>query len=92
MTSNVALGAVPALRAHPLPWLLDNDIPACLNTDVPLHLGTDLPAERQAAALLMGNDRQVLEAMEGMAQHHRFGGRLEARRPVPGPRAGQIKP
>ena len=92
VTSNVALGAVPALRAHPLPWLLDNDIPACLNTDVPLHLGTDLPAERQAAALLMGNDRQVLEAMEGMAQHHRFGGRLEARRPVPDPRAGQIKP
>ena len=52
----------------------------------------DARGERQAAALLMGNDRQVLEAMEGMAQHHRFGGRLEAPRPVPDPRAGQIKP
>lgn len=78
VASNVTLGAVPSLRSHPLPWLLDNDIPACLNTDVPLHLGTDLPTERRMAALLMNNDWQVLEAMEIMAQHHRFSGRQEA--------------
>jgi len=92
VTSNVALGAVPTLRSHPLPWLLDNGIPACLNTDVPMHLGTDLPAERQLAAQLMDNDWQALEAMEVMAQHHRFGGGLAAPSPVLDPRIGEVTP
>lgn len=72
ITSNVALGAVPSLQSHPLPWLLEHDVPACLNTDVPLHLGTGLAAERQAAALLVGNDVQVLDSMEASARLHRF--------------------
>jgi adenosine deaminase len=72
ITSNVTLGAVSSLQSHPLSWLLENDIPACLNTDVPLHLGTGLAAERQSAALLVGNDLQVLDSMEASARLHSF--------------------
>jgi adenosine deaminase len=72
VTSNVALGAVPSLQSHPLPLLLEYGIPTCLNTDVPLHLGTVLAAEWQSAARLVGEDQQVLDAMETSARLHCF--------------------
>lgn len=75
VTSNVALGAVPALESHPLPWFLENGIPACLNTDVPVHLGTSMETEWQAAAGLLGGDQRLLGAMSLSAGEKSFRGR-----------------
>jgi adenosine deaminase len=72
VTSNVALGAVPAPGSHPLPWLLEQGIPLSLNTDVPLHTGTELAAERQQAVRLIGGDWHVIDALEASARRHRF--------------------
>jgi adenosine deaminase len=71
VSSNVALGAVPVLESHPLPWFVENDIPVCLNTDIPLHLGTNLYMERRAVGLLV-KDQRILDEMEAAARHHSF--------------------
>jgi adenosine deaminase len=44
-SSNVALGLVPSLEAHPLPLLLAEGLHVTLNTDVPAVIGVDLPGE-----------------------------------------------
>ncbi len=74
VTSNIGLGAVRSLDAHPLPWLLENGVPVCLNTDVPLHLGTKLADERELASVLLGGDSAALVSMEEAAREHRFRG------------------
>jgi adenosine deaminase len=44
-SSNVALGLVPALSAHPLPRLLEAGLAVTLNTDVPSVTGAGLADE-----------------------------------------------
>lgn len=73
VTSNIALGAVSSLAAHPLPWLLENGVAVCLNTDVPLHLGTKLEDEWRVASLLLRGDTGALESMERAARECSFG-------------------
>lgn len=73
LTSNVALGAVPSLKAHPFPWLLDNGVSVSLNTDVPLHLGTSLADEWRLASLLLDGDAGALRLTEESAARHCFG-------------------
>jgi len=75
VSSNVALGAVPGLESHPLPWFVENDIPICLNTDIPMHLGTNLRMEQQAAGRLV-KDQRILDAMETAARLYSFSSSL----------------
>ncbi|RCV50348.1 adenosine deaminase [Marinitenerispora sediminis] len=44
-SSNVALGLVPSLAAHPLPRLLHAGLHVTVNTDIPAVVGTTLTAE-----------------------------------------------
>jgi adenosine deaminase len=47
-SSNVALGLVPSLAAHPLPALVEADLAVTLNTDIPAVTGRTLSAEYAA--------------------------------------------
>ena len=53
-TSNVLLGAVPSLDAHPLRQLVDFGIPCTLNTDDPEMFDTDLTREHAQATTHFG--------------------------------------
>jgi adenosine deaminase len=53
-TSNVALGFVPSLAAHPLQRLREAGLAVTLNTDIPTMINTDLPTEYAAAAEAFG--------------------------------------
>jgi len=53
-SSNVALGFVPSLAAHPLPRLHAAGLRVTLNTDIPAMIGTTLPTEYAAAARTFG--------------------------------------
>ncbi|SDR68715.1 aminodeoxyfutalosine deaminase [Friedmanniella luteola] len=55
-TSNVALGVVPSLAAHPLPALVAAGVRVTVNTDDPPMFGTDLDREYAIAADLLGLD------------------------------------
>lgn len=52
-TSNVALGVVDSLSAHPLPRLLRAGVPCTLNADDPLLFGAGLLAEYETARTAM---------------------------------------
>lgn len=47
-SSNVVLGLVPSLPAHPLPALVDAGLVVTLNTDIPAITGRTLSAEYAA--------------------------------------------
>ena len=49
MTSNVLLGVVPSLEAHPIRRLLEAGVRVSINTDDPAYFGTDLTTELQLA-------------------------------------------
>ena len=51
--SNVSLGAVTSLQAHPARMLFEHDIPLCFNADVPLHTGRSFHDELGMAAKLL---------------------------------------
>jgi hypothetical protein len=51
-TSNVVLGAVGGIEAHPLPRLIEQGVPVVLGTDDPLALGTTIAREYALAARL----------------------------------------
>ncbi|CAG6392329.1 adenosine deaminase [Streptomyces cocklensis] len=53
-TSNVALGVVDSLSAHPLPRLLQAGVPCTLNADDPLLFGPGLLAEYETARAALG--------------------------------------
>ncbi|HEV8560394.1 MAG TPA: adenosine deaminase [Actinophytocola sp.] len=61
--SNVALGLVPSLAAHPLPRLLEAGLPVTLNTDIPNVTGTTLTAEYQRIRDTFHYDDTVLAAL-----------------------------
>jgi adenosine deaminase len=60
LTSNVYLGVVPSLEAHPLPQLLAAGIPVSLNTDDPLVFGSSLLGEYEIARRVFNLDDQTL--------------------------------
>lgn len=62
-TSNVALGVVPSLAAHPLPALVAAGVPVSIGTDDPPMFGTDLDREYAIAAELLGLDETGLVAL-----------------------------
>ena len=55
-SSNVTLGLVPSLAAHPLPRLLDAGLTVTLNTDVPSVTGTTLTTEYARVQRTFGYD------------------------------------
>jgi len=62
-TSNLALGVVPSLAAHPLPALVAAGVLVSINTDDPPMFGTDLNREYAIAADLLGLDEAGLAAL-----------------------------
>jgi aminodeoxyfutalosine deaminase len=62
-TSNVALGVVPSLAAHPLPALVAAGVPVSIGTDDPPMFGTDLNREYAIAADLLDLDEAGLVAL-----------------------------
>lgn len=55
-TSNVHLGVVPSLKAHPLPQMLDAGLCVTLNTDDPALFQTTLADEYRSVAQAFGLD------------------------------------
>jgi adenosine deaminase len=62
-TSNVRLGVVASLAAHPLEQLRTAGVRVSLNTDDPLLFGTSLASEYADCAQTFGWDRSVLGAI-----------------------------
>ncbi|MDT8914905.1 adenosine deaminase [Amycolatopsis sp. PS_44_ISF1] len=62
-SSNVALGLVPSLAAHPLPRLVGAGLAVPLNTDVPSVTGTTLTGEFALARANFGYDHAALAAI-----------------------------
>jgi adenosine deaminase len=63
--SNVALGAVPSLAAHPLPALLEAGVRVSLNCDDPLFFGNDLLSEYKHARQAFSLDDAMLARIAG---------------------------
>jgi adenosine deaminase len=59
-SSNVALGLVPSLRAHPLPLLRDAGLAVTVNTDIPAAIGTSTTEEYARVRDTFGYDDTVL--------------------------------
>lgn len=66
-SSNVALGLVPALAAHPLPALRDAGLRVTLNTDIPNVAGTTLTEEFRRVRDTFGYDDAVLASLNHTA-------------------------
>jgi adenosine deaminase len=62
-TSNLMLGVVPSLDAHPLPALLDAGVPCSLNADDPLLFGPGILEEYELCRRQFGFDDERLAAM-----------------------------
>jgi adenosine deaminase len=62
-SSNVALGLVPSLEAHPLLRLLEAGLTVTLNTDIPSMTGVSITAEFENARAAFGLDDRVLAAL-----------------------------
>jgi adenosine deaminase len=60
LTSNVYLGVVPSIEAHPLPRLLAAGISVSLNTDDPLVFGSSLLEEYELGRRVFGLDDSTL--------------------------------
>lgn len=55
-SSNVALGLVPSLAAHPLPRLIQAGLTVTLNTDIPTMTGVSIAAEYENVRAMFGFD------------------------------------
>lgn len=62
-TSNVALGIVPNVAAHPLPALLEAGIRCSLNADDPLFFGAGLLEEYELSRTQLGLSDELLAAI-----------------------------
>ena len=69
-TSNVALGVVPALGAHPLPALLEAGVPCSINADDPLLFGVGLLDEYETSRRHLGLDDVALAACARSSLEH----------------------
>lgn len=63
-TSNLLLGVVDSLEAHPLPDLQAAGLRVCVNTDDPGWFATDLVSELRIASDVLGVDRPGHVAMQ----------------------------
>ncbi|MEV7568716.1 hypothetical protein [Streptomyces tanashiensis] len=72
LTSNLALGAVPTLAAHPLPRVLAAGVPVSLNTDVPLHTGRTMKDELDLAAKILDLPADEIQTLQARAAASRF--------------------
>ncbi|MBD0710691.1 MULTISPECIES: hypothetical protein [unclassified Streptomyces] len=72
LTSNLALGAVPAPASHPLPAILAAGVPVSLNTDVPLHTGHTLTDELDLATQVLDLSPGEIRALQTRAAAARF--------------------
>lgn len=64
-SSNVLLGAVSELAAHPLPELARQGVPVTVNSDIPIFVGHDLLREYALCAAAWDlDDRQLLDLAE----------------------------
>ncbi len=70
LTSNVYLGVVPNIAAHPLPKLLAAGIPVSLNTDDPLVFGSTLLTEYELARDVFGLDDTALAGIAASSIRH----------------------
>jgi len=79
-TSNVSLGVVPALGAHPLPALLEAGVPCSINADDPLLFGVGLLDEYETSRRHLGLDDAALAACARTSlEHSAAPGDLKAR-------------
>jgi len=68
-TSNLRLGLVPSMAAHPLRRLLDRGVPVTINSDDPMLLGTDISRELLAVARALAlPDGQLADLMVAAAR------------------------
>jgi aminodeoxyfutalosine deaminase len=80
--SNVALGVVPSVEAHPLPQMLAAGVPCTVGTDGPLFFGCDLEAEHAAALSLGASPAALFDAgVRGALCDDETRARLRARAP-----------
>jgi adenosine deaminase len=63
LSSNVVLGLVPSLRAHPLPTMVEAGLVVTLNTDIPAVTGRSLSAEYAAVREAFGWSDSDLAAL-----------------------------
>lgn len=61
--SNLKLGCVPTLSAHPLPTLLEHGVVVTLNSDDPAYFGGYIAANYQAAASELGFSESDLSTL-----------------------------
>ena len=66
-SSNVVLGLVPSLAAHPLPALVEAGLVVTLNTDIPAITGRTLAAEYAAVQETFGCTDEDLARLAGAA-------------------------
>jgi adenosine deaminase len=71
-SSNVVLGLVPSLAAHPLPALVEAGLVVTLNTDIPAITGRTLSAEYAAVRDTIGCTDEDLARLAGAAVHASF--------------------
>jgi adenosine deaminase len=79
LTSNVRLGLVPDIGAHPLPILVDAGIPISLSTDLPVRWSIALIDEELLASRTLFCNVTEIRRIQAKAMDHRF-------RPTPSPR------
>lgn len=78
-TSNVAVGAVESLDAHPLPALVDAGVRVTLNADDSLLFGCSLLSEYQLARDVFGfSDRRIAAIAEDSIVHSTASGALKS--------------
>jgi adenosine deaminase/aminodeoxyfutalosine deaminase len=71
ISSNLATGAVPALREHPVRRLYDAGVPIILNTDDPAMFGTTLNREYEIAAREFGFTAAELRGLADASMRYR---------------------
>lgn len=72
LTTNCALGAVPAGALHPVGALFRAGVPICFNTDVPIQTGCDLSAEVALARDALGLNEEGVRDIQAAAAAFRF--------------------
>jgi adenosine deaminase len=72
LSSNVALGFVPTLSAHPLPRLRDAGLAVTVNTDIPVAIGTSTATEYARVRGAFGYDGAVLAELAHAATRASF--------------------